>query len=154
MGTNPAGAIYGTLTVGALLAAERAQRETYLKTIAAVAVAMVLYWLAHAYATSAEHRLRREEPLSAKLLGRTLLHELGILIGAVVPLLVVIAFGVAGAALATAVAAGVWTSAIVIVVIEAVSAARADLRGRELVVQVVVATLLGMLVIVLKLLLH
>jgi hypothetical protein len=154
MGANPAGAIYGTLTVGALLAAERAQRETYLKTIAAVAVAIVLYWLAHAYATTAEHRLREEEPLTVGLVGRTMLHEVSILVGAAVPLLVVILFGLFGATLETAVSAGVWTSALVIVVLEVVSAVRAELRGREFVTQVAIGALLGLLVIVLKILLH
>jgi hypothetical protein len=154
MGANPAGAIYGTLTVGALLAAEQAGRETYAKTIGAVALTMVLYWLAHAYATSAHHRLRESSPLSAKLVAKTMVREVPILLGAAVPLVVVILFGAAGATLTTAVNAGVWSSAVVIVAIETVSAARADLSGRELVVQVVVGAALGLLVIGLKLLLH
>jgi hypothetical protein len=154
MGENTAGAIYGTLTVGALLAAEQTGRETYAKTIGAVAIAMVLYWLAHAYATTAGHRLRDREPLSAKLIARTMLHELPILLGAAVPLFVVIVFGASGATLTSAVNAGVWSSAIVIVAIESVSAARADLSGRELIVQVVVGALLGLLVIGLRSILH
>jgi hypothetical protein len=154
MGANPGGAIYGTLTVGALLAAEQAGRETYAKTIVAVAVAMILYWLAHAYAGSAEHRLREEEPLTPGLVGRTMLHEVSILVGAAVPLLVVVLFGLFGAALATAVSAGAWTSAIVIVALELIAAVRAELHGREFVVQVVIGALLGVLVIVLKVLLH
>lgn len=154
MGANPSGAIYGTLAVGALLAAERAEGETFAKTIGAVALTMILYWVAHAYASSAEHRLRRSEPLTVKLIGRTMLHSVAILLGAAVPLLVVILFGAAGASLTTAVNAGVWSSAIVIVAIESVSAARADLKGREVVVQIVVGALLGLLVIGVKLLLH
>ena len=154
MGANPAGAIYGTLTVGALLAAEQTARETYAKTIGAVALAMLLYWLAHAYATTAGHRLRDREPLSAKLIGRTMFREVPILLGAAVPLLVVVVFGASGAALTTAVSGGVWSSAVVIVAIETVSAARADLSGREIVVQVVVGALLGLLVIGLRALLH
>jgi small-conductance mechanosensitive channel len=154
MGKNPGGAIYGTLTVGALLAAERASRETYAKTIGAVAVAMALYWLAHAYASSAEHRLREEEPLTPGLIGRTMLHEVSILVGAALPLLAVVLFGLFGAALGTAVSAGVWTSAIVIVSLEVSAAVGADLHGRELVIQVAIGAVLGVLVIVLKALLH
>lgn len=154
MGANPAGAIYGTVTVGALLAAERAQRETYGRTIGAVALAMALYWLAHAYASSVEGRLREGKALTADGIARTMAREVTILLGAAVPLLVVVAFGVFGAALATAVSAGVWTSAGVIVTLEAVSAQRAELKGRELATQIVVGALLGVLVIVLKLVLH
>jgi hypothetical protein len=115
---------------------------------------MLLYWLAHAYATTASHRLRDREPLSAKLIGRTMLREVPILLGAAVPLFVVIFFGASGATLTTAVNAGVWSSAIVIVAIESVSAARADLSGRELIVQVVVGALLGLLVLGLRSILH
>ena len=43
-------AIYGLMTVGALLAAESADSETYAETVGAVAVTMIVYWLAHSYA--------------------------------------------------------------------------------------------------------
>jgi hypothetical protein len=47
---NPGAVVYGTVTVGAVLATESAQRETYASTLEGVLVALVLYWLAHSYA--------------------------------------------------------------------------------------------------------
>jgi hypothetical protein len=154
MRANSAGAIYGTITVGALLAAESAQRETYAETIGAVALAMVLYWLAHAYAGSAAKRLRDEQPLTAKGFARALGHELPMLAGAAVPLLVLVVFGVAGAKLSTAVKAGLWTSAVVIALIEIVAAVRADAKGRELAGQIAIGVALGLLVLAINAVLH
>jgi hypothetical protein len=151
---NPAGAIYGTITVGALLAAESAQRETYAETIGAVALAMVLYWLAHAYAGSAAKRLRDEQALTAKGFVRALGHELPMLAGAAVPLLALVVFGVAGAKLSTAVKAGLWTSAVVIALIEIVAALRAEAKGRELAGQIAIGVGLGLLVLAINAVLH
>jgi hypothetical protein len=154
MRANPAGAIYGTITVGALLAAETAQRETYAETIGALVLALLLYWLAHAYAASAAGRLQNEEPLTLAGLGKSLAHEVPILAGAAVPLLALIVFGVAGAKLSSAVTAAVWTSAGMIVLIEVIAAVRAGAEGRELVGQTAIGIALGGLVIAINALLH
>jgi hypothetical protein len=154
MGGDSASAIYGTLTVGALLAAEQASLETYARTIIAIFITMMVYWLAHSYASSVQQRLRNAQALTFKMVGRTMLRESTILLGAAVPLLVVLVFGAAGAELTTAVNAGVWSSAIVIVGIETISAARADLKGTELVMQVVIGVLISGLVLVLRAVLH
>jgi hypothetical protein len=154
MRANPAGAIYGTITVGALLAAESARRETYAETIGAVALAMVLYWLAHAYAGSAANRLQDEQPLTAKGFARALVHELPLLAGAAVPLLALVVFGIAGAKLSTAVKAGLWTSAVVIALIEIVAAVRAEAKGRELAGQIAIGVALGLLVLAINAVLH
>ncbi len=44
---NTGGVLYGTITVGSLLGAESATRETYGRTVGAVAIALLLYWLVH-----------------------------------------------------------------------------------------------------------
>jgi len=48
---NPAAAIYGVLTIGALLTAETGLHEKYIDTVGSALIAVALYWLAHAYAT-------------------------------------------------------------------------------------------------------
>jgi hypothetical protein len=154
MRANAAGAIYGTVAIGALLAAETAQHETYGETLGAVRLAILLYWLAHAYAGSAAQRLEDEQPLSAKSFGRALVHALPLVGGAAVPALAVCIFGVAGASLSTAISAGVWTSAGVIVLIELVAASGSGARGRAFVAQAGLGLGLGLLVIAIKALLH
>ncbi|MFL5824542.1 MAG: hypothetical protein ACJ764_13995 [Solirubrobacteraceae bacterium] len=151
---RPGALVYGTITVGALLAAESADRETYAETILAVAVALVVYWLAHAYSDLTEHRLAHNQPLTLRGLGQTLARESMIVAGAAVPMLVLVIYGITGAHLTDAVNAAIWTSAGMIVAIEVLSGLRAHLSGPQLLVQAAMGTLCGLLVITLKLILH
>ena len=58
---NPSGLVYGVVAVGTLVAAEGAHRETYPDVVAASALALILYWLAHAYARYFADRLEKDE---------------------------------------------------------------------------------------------
>ena len=151
---HPGPAIYGTITVGALLAAESATRETFGARAGAVAIALLVYWLAHAYSELTEHQLERKQPITLDGLTRTLVHALTIIAGAAIPLLALLICWAAGISLANAVAAAVFTSAAVIVVVEVVAGLRAELAARALLAQTAVGVLFGLLVIALKLLLH
>lgn len=148
------GAIYGTITVGTLLAAESAQRETYIETIGAVALALVLYSVAHAYASSAAKRLEDGQHITVKGLAGALAEEVAILAGAAVPLVTLVAFGVAGAQLSTAVTAAIWTAAAVIAGIEVTAAVSAGAKGRELAARATIGIGLGLLVIAISAVLH
>jgi hypothetical protein len=151
---NPGRLVYGTIAVGALLAAESARRETYLETVLAVAVTLLLYWLAHSYAEFVDRRLEHAKPFSLEGFAAAARHELSVLVGAAIPLIVLVIWWIAGASLGAAVGAAVWTSAIVIVLIEIVIGRRAELTGREFATQTAFGALLGLLVIALRLLLH
>lgn len=154
MGDNPAGAVYGTIAVAALLAAESARRETYLTTVAAVVITLALYWLAHSYAEFTGERLRTGERLTLAGLSRMMAHELTILIGAAVPLVALLISWAAGASVTTAVNAAIWTSAAIIAIIEVIVGLRSRLRGRELAAQAVLGALLGLMVVALRVVLH
>jgi hypothetical protein len=154
MPTDPAGLVYGTIAVGALLAAESARQETYLRTIAAVVVTMLLYWLAHSYAEFTGRRLENSEPFKLNGLAQMMAHEVSVLIGAGLPLLVLLITWVAGAQLTNAVTAAIWSSAAMIVVIEVTIGIRAQLPGRDVIAQTVFGAVLGLLVITLRVLLH
>ncbi len=117
-------------------------------------VALVLYWVAHAYAGFAGGRLKEGEPLTLEGLGQALLHELGLLAGAAMPLLALVLFDIAGASLASALTAGTFTAAAMVVVIELVAGIRAELTGRELIGQTALGALLGCLVIAVHAILH
>jgi hypothetical protein len=154
MFSNPSRAIYGTITVGALLAAESARAETYLETVGAVVIALVVYWIAHSYSESAARRLQNREALGIRELARSMAHEVSILTGGAIPLVVVLIGWAVGASLNTAVTAAVWSSAATILLIETVAAIRAHLTGRALYIQITLGALLGMMVILLRLILH
>ena len=154
MAETSAGLLYGTLAVGALLAAESARRETYAKTIAAVVITLVLYWLAHSYAEFTGRRLANKEPFEFSGLVQTFVRELSILIGASIPLLVLLIWWAAGGSLTAAVGAAIWTSASMIVLIELVAGLRAQASGSELLKQAAFGAVLGLGVIALRVILH
>ncbi len=151
---NTGGVLYGTIMVGALLAAESARQENYAETVGAVAIAIALYWLVHAYTGYTDRRVERRQPLTLGGLVQTLTQELVIVAGAVPGLAALLICWAAGASLATAVNAGVYTSAAIIVLVEVGVAVRAELSGRELVAQISFGAFFGLLVIVLNVLLR
>jgi hypothetical protein len=151
---NLAAAVYGTITVGALLAAESANSETYPETIVAVLLALLVYWLAHSYSALTEYRLEEHKPLTLPDLAHTLGEQVMILVGAAGPLLVLVICWIAGVDLGTAVAVATWASAVMIVIVEVFAGVRAELSGRELAVQAGLGTLFGFLVITLRFVLH
>ncbi|MDQ6728815.1 MAG: hypothetical protein M3022_00535 [Actinomycetota bacterium] len=154
MPDNPAGLVYGTVTVAALLAAESARNETYLEVIASVVIALILYWLAHAYAEFVGHRLQTEEHFTYGGLFRTAAHEFAVLLGATVPLAVLLGCWAFGARLDTAVSASIWTATGAIVAVELLIGIRAELRGRDLIRPTLFGAGLGLLVIALRVVLH
>jgi hypothetical protein len=152
--TNFRAAIYGLITVGALVAADSARRATYGKTVGAVVLALILYWLAHSYAEFASRRLQQRQPLAIGGLAQATWHELPLLSGAGLPLLAILVSWAVGASLSSAINAAVWTVAGAIVVVEVISGLRAKLSGRELLLQSAIGAGLGLLVLALHSELH
>jgi hypothetical protein len=154
MPTSVAGLIYGTISVAALLAAESARSETYPKTVGAVAIIMILYWLAHSYSEYAGERMQEHEPFTYTGMIANATRELTVLIGAAVPFAMLVICWILGASLTLAVAAASWASAAIVIATEIVIGVRANLTGRELVRQTVVGAILGLLIVALRVLLH
>lgn len=147
-------AVEGTVIVGALLAAESANEETYAATMGGVALALILYVVAHTYAMFAAERLRNEEALSRAGFWRAARAEVWLVPGAAVPLVAVLFCWAIGASLSAAVTAAVWTSAGMLLVLELTAGIRAGESGRELAISTGVGALLGGLVIALRVVLH
>jgi hypothetical protein len=147
-------AIYGTITVGALLAIESARQETYPETLVAGVIALVVYWLAHTYADFASDRLEKSEPFTIEGLVRALSRELWIFAGAALPFAAVLIDWAVGATLATAINVAIWTSAGTVVAIEVAGALRAKQTGRDLALQITFGALMGLGIIALRLVLH
>ncbi len=151
---NPAGLIYGTIAVAALLAAESARRETYPKTVGAVATTLVLYWLAYSYAEFTGKRLQEGEHFTYSGLVRAAKRELTVLLGASVPFVVLLICWVGAAQLTRAVSAAIWTSVAIVIAAEVVVGIRAELPTRDLIRQTAFGAVLGLLVLTLRVLLH
>jgi hypothetical protein len=151
---NPAGVVYGVITVGALLAAESGSHESYLDTVGSAAIALALYWLAHSYASVLGRRLATHEKLSGGALGRAFLHDWSIVRGAAIPLLALLIAWATGVAQATAVTAALWSAVASLVGFELLAGIRARVAPGELALQAMVGVAMGMAVLALKIVLH
>jgi len=151
---NPAGVVYGIITMGALLAAENGKAETYLEAVGSAAIALLLYWLAHSYAGLLGDRLATHKHLTPVSLGRAFLHDWGIVRGALMPLVALLIGWIAGAALETAINAAVWTSVGCLIAFELLAAIRAKAGTGELLVEVCVGATMGLAILALRILLH
>jgi hypothetical protein len=154
MPENAAGLIYGTILVATLLSAESALKETYAKTALGVVVAITTYWLALAYARFTGERLEQGTRATAAGLVSAAVHELTVLYGAAVPFLALIGFWIGGASLNTAVIAAIYFADAAIIGAEILVGVRAGLKGAALIGQAAVGATLGVLVLLLRLLLH
>jgi hypothetical protein len=151
---NPGGTVYGILAIGALLAAESGEHESYLDTLASAAIAAALYWVAHAYAELLGQRLAERERLCASALARALAHDWAIMRGAALPLLAIVVAWVAGASQQTAVIAALWSAIVSVVAFELLAGVRARAGARELVFDAGVGAALGLTILALKIVLH
>jgi hypothetical protein len=150
---NASAAVYGTIAVGVLLAAESKRQSSFPDLVAAIAIAMVLYWLAHSYASALGERLERRERLSLRLLWRRLAHERAIIEGASPPLVVLLIAWAAGATVGSAVTAALWTCAASVALLELLAGLRARLGVGELGLQVSTGLALGAAIVLLRVLL-
>ena len=142
------------LAIGAVLAAESGSHEDYIDTASSAVIAILLYWLAHAYADVLGHRLTEHTRLSIPALGRALRDEAAILIGSVLPLLALLLCWIFGVALAAGVEAALWTTVGSLLAFELIAGLRAKSTPRELAFEAGVGIAMGLAIIALKVVLH
>jgi hypothetical protein len=147
---NPGGVVYGVITVGALLAAEGALHDTYTEAVGSVALAMMLYGLAHAYSDllgrrlAEKERLRREAPLTV------VLNSISVLRGASLPFLTLLVGWALGTPLETTVTASIWIAIASLIGLEVAAGVRSHATAFELGLDAVVGVTMGLLILALK----
>jgi len=151
---NPSGVIYGTIAVGAVLAAESTRRETFADTIVATVIILGLYWLAHTYASVVGDRLKTRDSLSVGGFWRAFLHEGSIVKGGAIPVAVLAVTWVAGVSLQTGVTASLWSTAAALAGFEIIATLRSRVTGAQRFTQIVVGALLGAGVLLVRVVLH
>jgi hypothetical protein len=151
---NPAGAVYGLITVGALLAAESGLRDTYVETVGSVSVAVLLYWFAHSYADVLGLRLSEQRRPSWEDLWHAFVQDWAIVRGASTPLLALLIAWALRTSQETAVAAGVWTTVASLIAFELAAGVRSRAKPAELTLEVLVGASMGLAILALRALLH
>ncbi|HET9077807.1 MAG TPA: hypothetical protein VFN68_12815 [Acidimicrobiales bacterium] len=152
--TDPAGFVYGVLVIATVVAAESTRRETFPKLLAASAVTVVLYWLAHAYSHHLGSRLTEARRWSLGEFRAALVHEVTILAGAVVPTVALVAAWIAGASTETGVTSELWTAGVELVALEVVVGIRSRLGAVDVLVQTAIGVGLGVGILAIRVLLH
>ena len=150
---NLSGAIYGTITAGALLAVESSYRQTLGQAMSTLATTLVLYWLAHTYASLLEQRLRTTRGWTLRDFVTGLLHEWPIVQGAFIPMIVLVAVTLAGASVRAAEYGALASCATLLLVLEILAGQRAKLGRAEAAADVAVGTVLALGLIAVKALL-
>jgi hypothetical protein len=153
-GEAPERVVYGVILVGALIAAESGVHDGYLDKIGSTVLAMAIYWLAHSYSTVLGRRIATREQLSLGALRSAMAHDWGIVRGASIPLLTLVACGIAGASQTTAVNAAVWASVATLIAFELLAGIRADSAPKELALEGGVGVAMGVAILALKTLAH
>jgi hypothetical protein len=151
---NPAGLVYGTILIATLLSAEYARQETYVTTIGAVLIALILYWLALAYSEFMGRRLQGGELFRWSAFVKAAKHESSVLVGAAVPLTVLVVFWIVGDSLGSAVEVAVYAAAAMIVIFELLAGYWSEGRGFEIAGHTAVGVVIGLLIIALRVVLH
>jgi len=151
---NPAGAVYGTVIAGSVIAAESAGELDLVKLSITVVVTLVVYWAAHVYAELVGLHITSAGRLTRAAVVGLLREESTIVTASFGPLAVIVVSAALGAAEHTAVLIGLW-SIVVLLAGWALIAGRRSRMGRwELAGYTGVSTLFGCAIVLLKVLLY
>lgn len=153
-GEAPERVVYGTILVGALIAAESGVHDSYVDKVGSTLLALAIYWLAHAYSTVLGRRIATRERLSLAGLRRAMAHDWGIVRGASIPLFAIVACWAAGASQATAVDVAVWSAVVSLIAFELIAGLRSRSTPRELIFECSVGVTMGIAILALKSLAH
>jgi hypothetical protein len=146
--------LYGAIVAGSVLAVSSAHAEDTAHVAVATALVTAIYWLAHVYVDAIGGRFRdNDRPMHRRIVD-AMRDATELLIGAVPPILVFLLARVLGADVQGAAQAALWFTVVMLLVAGAGAAYLAGVRGVTLVVESLIAGSLGLLVILLKYLLH
>jgi hypothetical protein len=148
---NTAAAIYGTVVTAALIAGDSIESTDTALIVGTVVIVVPLYWLAHAYAEFLAQGIHED---TAPKVVATLRQELGIIWSAVPLLGIILVLRGAGVGENAAINVALWLAVVELVVVAIVAARHNHLRGLALAAAVVVSALFGVVIVILKAVLH
>jgi hypothetical protein len=155
--SNPAGSIYGTIVATSVIAIEGALSPSLGDLIGTDLTTVLVYWLAHVYASfvaSGQSDEQREHLSGPRRLARIMGHEWSVVAGSFLPLLAVLIGGLFTDDVATAALVGLWAG-VALLYGWGFAASRAAGRDRPASFAYgLVAALFGVTVITMRVLLH
>ena len=146
-------AVYGTVSVVAIVAVAAHETSSAARVLAFASVSMSVIWAVHVYAFALEHRCAKDLAWRGAL-ALALREELGVIEGALAPILVLL-LGVLGViADERAIAGSMWCGVVLLTLMPFVWLRRSGSSLWECLVAAVVAGLLGLVLILFKVISH
>ncbi len=152
--TDPAGLLYGAIVSAAVLATVSAHAEGSECVALATAVVLVVYWMAHVYIDALSRQFDGDSRHFLHRLRTSSAHETSVLKGGLPAIVVYLGADAAGLDIASAAAAAVYFSVVLLAAVGYLGAHQAGLRGRAVLLEVGGAASFGVLIVAAKALLH
>jgi hypothetical protein len=152
--TDPAGLLYGAIVSAAVLATVSAHAEGSEFVALATAVVLVVYWMAHVYIDALSRQFDGDGRHFLHRLRTASTHETSVLKGGLPAIVVYLGADAVGLDIASAAAAAVYFSVVLLAAVGYLGAHQAGLRGRAVLLEVAGAASFGVLIVAAKALLH
>jgi hypothetical protein len=152
--SNPAGLLYGALIAASVLATASAHDNSFDHIAAATTIVLAVYWLAHVYIEAQSLQLAGDRRRFLHRLGHTADRELSVIKGGIPAIVVFILADRSGLSPTDAASVAVYFSVLMLVCVGYLTAHQAGRRGLPGLVDAAVAGFFGVLVILMKALLH
>jgi len=146
--------LYGAVVTGSVLAVSAAHAETADRVAIGAAGVALIYWLAHVYVDAIGGRFADAEHTMNQRLVEALRTNTGVLVGSIPPILVFVLARLVGFDVVTASFVALWFTVVLLAAAGAYAASRAGARGWALALETATAAGFGLVVILLKYLLH
>lgn len=146
--------LYGGIVAGSVLAVSSAHAEATSHVAVATALVTLIYWLAHVYVEAIGGRFTDAEQPIHRRIGEAMRDAVEVLVGALPPILIFLLARLAGADVQSAAQVALWITVALLMAAGGAAAYLAGQRGWPLVLETLIAGCFGMLVILLKYLLH
>jgi hypothetical protein len=152
--SDPAGLLYGALIAASVLATASAHAGSFEHIAVATTMVLAVYWLAHVYIEAQSLQLAGDERHFLRRLAHTAATESSVVKGGVPAIAVFVLTDRLGLSSTDAATVAVYFSILVLGCAGYLTAHQAGRRGLPLLVDAAAAGLFGVLVIVMKALLH
>ncbi|WP_426593310.1 hypothetical protein ACPPVS_16475 [Cellulomonas sp. McL0617] len=146
--------LYGALVSGSILAVSSAHAEDSRSVLFATGLVNITYWLAHVYVDAVGGRFHDHEHSTGWRLAHALRNNTGVLVGSVPPMVVFALARLFGLDLAAAAWTALWFTFVMLGSVGAYAAYRAGARRWPLIGEAAIAFGFGIVVILLKIVLH
>ncbi|WP_322762795.1 hypothetical protein [Frankia sp. Cr2] len=151
---DPANAIYGTILVAAVVAAEDPEQTQIYEVFLTVAVTVTVFWLAHGYSRVVSGRLSTGTKPSLGEVRGALAEHWPIVQAAVPPMAALGIAAAEGASVVGAQQAALWTSVVLLATWGTVAGRACQLTGWRLVVYAGSSAALGLVMIAFEVIIH